>query len=244
MAFTNYWMHGGMLQINSEKMSKSLGNFLLLRDVLKQVEPATLRMLMLQTQYRSPLDYSADRLAEAKASLERIENLIDRLDWVIANPVEGEGSLDLAALQAQMDAVRAGFVESMDDDFNTAGALGSIFTFVGEVNAAVGTSSLTPAEARAAQAARETLVELMGVFGITVGDQKGETYPVEVLALAKEVAGYEGESTVAAVEALLKARAAARKEKNWAVADAVRNGLGELGLLIQDTPQGAKVAFK
>lgn len=244
MAFTNYWMHGGMLQINSEKMSKSLGNFLLLRDVLKQVEPATLRMLMLQTQYRSPLDYSADRLAEAKASLERIENLIDRLDWVIANPVEGEGSLDLAALQAQMDAVRAGFVESMDDDFNTAGALGSIFTFVGEVNAAVGTSSLTPAEARAAQAARETLVELMGVFGITVGDQKGETYPVEVLTLAKEVAGYEGESTAAAVEALLEARAAARKEKNWAVADAVRNGLGELGLLIQDTPQGAKVAFK
>lgn len=242
--FSNYWMHGGMLQINSEKMSKSLNNFLLLREALKRTDPRVLRMLMLQTQYRSPLDFSDERLNEAGVSLERIENLIARLDWLAANPVEGDAVLDAAAVDALVEALRNGFTESMDDDFNTAGALGAIFTFVGELNGMLGNESLAAADAPAVAAARAALVEFMGVFGIEVGKAAQAEYPAEVIDLAREVAGFEGDDAAAAVDALLEARAAARKAKDWGTADAIRDGLTGLGLVIEDTPQGAKVSYK
>ena len=129
--FCNYWMHGGMLQINQEKMSKSLGNFLLLRDVLKMTDARVLRMLMLQTHYRSPLDFSDERLDEAASSLERVENFIDRMDWLVKHPVEGEG-IGTQAFSAPLQALREGFVAAMDDDFNTAGALGALFSCIND----------------------------------------------------------------------------------------------------------------
>ncbi len=241
--FANHWMHSGMLQINQEKMSKSLGNFMLLHEVLETTRPAALRMLMLQTHYRSPLDFSEDRLAEADAALTRIENAVKNLDWLLETAVEGEAALDGAALAARTQAAREGFGTAMDDDFNAPAALGEIFAFVGEVNAAVADRTLSASDVEAVSAARDAIVELMDVLGIAVAEEAaGSAYPVEVVALAAEIAGYAGTDAAEAVDALLVARTAARKEKNWAVADGVRDGLKALGLVVEDTPQGPRVS--
>ncbi|MBQ9954797.1 MAG: cysteine--tRNA ligase [Eggerthellaceae bacterium] len=241
--FANHWMHSGMLQINQEKMSKSLGNFMLLHEVLETTRPAALRMLMLQTHYRSPLDFSEDRLAEADAALTRIENAVKNLDWLLETAVDGEAALDGAALAARTQAAREGFGIAMDDDFNAPAALGEIFAFVGEVNAAVADRTLSASDVEAVSAARDAIVELMDVLGIAVAEEAaGSAYPVEVVALAAEIAGYAGTDAAEAVDALLVARTAARKEKNWAVADGVRDGLKALGLVVEDTPQGPRVS--
>lgn len=246
--FSNYWMHGGMLQINSEKMSKSLGNFLLLRDVLKECDARVLRMLMMQTHYRSPLDFSKERLDEAGASLGRLCCCIDRMDWLASHPDENAPAFvpetEGFTFEKAVKNVREAFAASMDDDFNTAGALGAIFGFVGEVNAALGTATFGSADVANLESVRDVIIELMGVLGIDVAPAKAEvTYPAEVVDLAREVAGFEGEDAAEAVDALLEARANARAEKNWAVADAVRDGLCGLGFTIEDTPQGAKVSY-
>lgn len=245
--FANHWMHSGMLQINQEKMSKSLGNFKLLYEVLETTRPAALRMLMLQTLYRSPLDFSDDRLAEAEAALVRIENAVKNLDWLVETAsADAEPALDSAALLAAAASVREGFIAAMDDDFNAPAALGEVFSFVGEVNAAVADKSLAAADVEAVSAARAVIVELMDVLGVAVAQpsEAGAAYPAEVIDLAAEVAGFAGADAAEAVEALLEARAAARKEKNWAVADRVRDGLTGLGFTIEDTPQGARVSYE
>ena len=264
--FANYWMHSGMLQIanaetgETEKMSKSLNNFLLLHEVLEQVRPAALRMLMLQSHYRSPLVFGEQRVAEADAALTRIENAVKALDWLLETGTpRGEAALEpetpAAALAATLDAaaltdrvavLRAGFTEAMDDDFNAPAALGEIFSFVSDANALVADAkTLAAEEAAAVREARDAIVELMDVLGIDVtAAEVGEAYPVEVVALAADLAGYDGDDPEIAVARLLEARATARKEKNWAVADGVRNGLADLGFVIEDTPQGARVTFE
>ena len=251
--FSNSWMHSGMLQIanaetgEAEKMSKSLNNFLLLYEALEIVRPESLRMLMLQTHYRSPLVFGDQRLSEADAALTRIENAVKNLDWLLSNTADGEAAVDAAALDAAVAAARESFVTSMDDDFNAPEALGAVFGLVNAVNAAVAVGAITAADVAAVTAAREAIVELMGVFGIDVAaaaaGEKGANYPDAVLTLAAELAGFDGTDKAAAVQALLDARAAARKEKNWAVADGVRNGLNDLGFTIEDTAQGARVSY-
>ena len=264
--FANYWMHSGMLQIanaetgETEKMSKSLNNFLLLHEVLEQVRPAALRMLMLQSHYRSPLVFGEQRVAEADAALTRIENAVKALEWLLETGTRrGEAALEpetpAAALAATLDAaaltdrvavLRAGFTEAMDDDFNAPAALGEVFSFVSDANAlVVDAKTLAAEEAAAVREARDAIVELMDVLGIDVtAAEVGEAYPVEVVALAADLAGYDGDDPEIAVARLLEARATARKEKNWAVADGVRNGLADLGFVIEDTPQGARVTFE
>ncbi|MDO5335158.1 MAG: cysteine--tRNA ligase [Coriobacteriia bacterium] len=247
VTFNNYWMHGGMLNINNEKMSKSLGNFLLLRDVLETTPAAVLRMLMLQTHYRSPLDFSDERLRESETALSRIRNFATNTAWAADNAsddVEGAG-LDAEALQAAIAGLREGFAEAMDDDFNTAGALGCVFTFVNEANALVGACTLRPADAELLHQAVDAVVELLAVLGVSLEEESvDQDCPAEIFELASAVAGYEGGNGDEAIQALLDARAAARKEKNWAVADSVRDGFAAAGFVIEDTPQGARVSRK
>src|SRR5699024_550522 len=126
---------GGMLQVNAEKMSKSLGNFKLLRDVLDAVRPEVLRFLMLQTHYRSPLDFSDERLAEAQAALGRIENAVRNLGWQLENAQDAPSPLDTRALMKRAKEAKVAFVLAMDDDFNTCRALGEVFDLVADVNA-------------------------------------------------------------------------------------------------------------
>lgn len=255
--FANYWMHGGMLQINSEKMSKSLGNFLLLRDILETTDPAVLRMLMLQTHYRSPLDFSDARLKESAAALERLENFVTNTLWLAKNPTAQDGDAIAKRTQELIAQMKESFTESMDDDFNTAGALGAIFNFVGEMNTMLADAKISAADAQALTDAAQAVVELMDVLGISieVKDASETTATVlddaesaaEMMVLAMEFAGFSpgdgaDPSTVkAAMAALLDARANARAAKNYAVADAIRDGLNEIGFRIEDTPQGARI---
>lgn len=251
--FSNNWMHSGMLQIanaetgEAEKMSKSLNNFLMLHEALEIVRPEALRMLMLQTHYRSPLVFGDQRLSEADAALTRIQNAVKNVDWLLANASDGAAVVDAQVLRAAIDTAREDFISAMDDDFNAPEALGAVFGLVAAVNTATAEGLITTADAAIVSEARDVLVELMGVFGIDVCasqvTDEGVRYPDAVLSLAAQLAAFDGTDKTAAVQALLDARAAARKEKNWALADAVRNGLSDLGFTIEDTAQGARVSF-
>ena len=182
------------------------------------------------------------------------------LDWLLETgtprgeaalaPETAEGELaavlDAAALTDRVAVLRANFAEAMDDDFNAPAALGEIFSFVSDVNGLVADVTVLAAEeAAAGRAARDAIVELMDVLGIDVtAAEAGAAYPAEVVGLAADLAGYEGDDPEIAVARLLEARATARAEKMWAVADGVRNGLADLGFVIEDTPQGARVTFE
>lgn len=245
--FANYWMHGGMLQINAEKMSKSLGNFMLLRDVLETTRPEVLRFLMLQTHYRSPLDFSDERLAEAEAALGRIENAVRNLDWQLENVEDVPSPLDTRELMKRAKEAKVSFILAMDDDFNTCRALGEVFDLVADVNAQVTGKTLLLSDVPIVREVRDTIVELVGVFGIDVAAaadcDESDAYPAEVVPLAADVAGYVGSDASEAVEALLAARTEARAAKDWGRADAVRDGLCALGFVIEDTPQGPRVSL-
>lgn len=244
--FATYWMHSGMLQINSEKMSKSLGNFLLLHEVLEQARPQALRMLMLQTHYRSPLDFSIARMDEADAALTRIENALGNIRWLCSNAdADAPSTIEQEGLPAKTAQARAAFAASMDDDFNAPAALGAIFTLVSELNQqCAGVTTPSIADAELIMGAHDCIVELLSVLGIRLGEDDRADYPIEVIALAAEIAHYGGDDAMEAVEALIEARALARANKDWETADRVRDGLIELGFVIEDTPQGAKVSYE
>ncbi len=242
--FANYWIHGGMLQINSEKMSKSLGNFLLLRDVLKTTDPRVLRMLMLQTHYRSPLDFSDERLLEAQSALTRLVNFVTNTEWLCSNPAQDPSTLDVDQYHQTVDTMRSSFIEAMDDDFNTAGALGAIFTFVSEANILLSDTCVCCLNAEAVEEGAKAVEELLGVLGIDLNNaqqEEGKESTEELVALASSLAGYSGTESEEAIQALLDCRQSARKEKNFALADQIRDELGALGFTIEDTPQGARV---
>ena len=246
--FAKYWLHGGMLQINSEKMSKSLGNFKLAKDVLAAYDLPVIRLLMLQTHYRSQLDFSDTRLEETTHAYERLANLCRNLRWARDLAACGMGCpIDaVAGLRAAIAAAGEKFDVEMDDDFNTAGALGAVFELARAANhfLAEYQMDLCEDDRLVLCEAEDTVVAQLGVLGIEIAHDQTCCYPLEVVDLAVEIAGYKGDNPDIAVDALLAARSAARAEKDWDRADAVRDGLGSLGFVIEDTPQGARVIFK
>ena len=237
----NVWMHTGMLLINGEKMSKSLGNFFTLKEVLDKYPADAVRLLMLQTHYRSPLDFSFDRLDGAVGTLERIRGTVANLRWAAESaPQDGELNDADRALGAEVDKATAEFGRQMDDDFNTAGALAAIFGLVTAANtylADAGEDTSTAVALRASDA----LVELLGVLGVDSVRPATTELPYELVALAAAHAGYAGDDADEAAEALVAARAEARKAKNWAVADAIRDGIAALGLVVEDTAAGTRI---
>ncbi|MDR2109566.1 MAG: cysteine--tRNA ligase [Coriobacteriales bacterium] len=252
--FANYWLHGGMLTINKEKMAKSEGNYLLLKDVLQQVRPQALRLLMLQTHYRSPFDYSVERLQEATAALERVESAIRNLSWVLKstagvpsapNDISDTNVSWTADLLAKTEQARQQFAEAMDDDFNTAAAVAAVFELVTASNASVQNGIRGDTHHRAVDEALATIIELLSVLGVSLKVVEADAaYPPEVLTLARELAAYPGTNAAEAVDALLAVRAEARAAKDWPRADAVRDRLAALGLVIEDTASGARVVQK
>jgi len=226
--FANYWMHGGMLQINSEKMSKSLGNFMLLKDVLEKYPAPVIRLFMLQTHYRSPLDFSDARLDEASVAYERIITFIRNVHWACELVVDGDGAHDetKAAFSRVLDEAREKFITDMDDDFNTAGALGTLFEVVKQGNGYLQTHEfvLDHDDCALLERAVSLLEELLGALGVdvVVSDEDADT---DVLAL-------------------LEQREAARTDKNWTLADKLRDEIDAMGYVIEDTSQGARVVRK
>ena len=239
------WMHTGMLRVNGDKMSKSLGNFYTLKEVLDKYPADAVRLLMLQTHYRAPLDFSFDRLESTVGTLERLRGCVKNLRWAAKNAqMDGEVSEADRALTQAAEEAREEFGRQMDDDFNTAGALAALFGLANAANRyldAAGTDTSTAACLRAA----DTLSELCDVLGIQLEVAgKEDELPQELVALAKERAGYQGESPEEAANALLEARQAARKAKDWGTADAIRDGIAALGLVVEDTAAGARLRAK
>ena len=256
--FANYWLHGGMLTIDKEKMSKSEGNFLLLKDVLEHVRPAALRLLMLQSHYRSPLDYSAERLDEAQAALERIEGAVRNMYWAVDSCKATTTTTTAAAaedssqplssslvdsLRKQIATTYEQFVVFMDDDFNTAGAIASIYDLVSAGNVSIAAGIENAEHADAVRSAADSIVELIGVLGITLAEGGADTdaLPLGLVDLAASLASYTGSAAADALETLLVARASSRAAKDWATADAIRKGLGALGITVEDTAQGPRI---
>ncbi|MDO5044486.1 MAG: cysteine--tRNA ligase [Coriobacteriia bacterium] len=238
-----YWMHSGMLQVNHEKMSKSLGNFYTLREILDTYSPDAVRLLMVQTHYRSTMDFSFDRLDGASSSLERLKTTMKNLSWHIdqlSDEKKDELSRESLDLQEASKRAREEFTEAMDDDFNSALATAGLFKLQSEINVYLDKIESSKADKSIALAAQDTLRELFGIFGIDINDDK-VSYPQEIIELAKRFSDYEGSDTEEAARILLEVRQEARSQKEWSVADGIRDGLAELGLIVEDTDLGARV---
>ncbi len=254
--FVRYWMHNGLLTIKSEKMAKSLGNIILLREAIKNYGPDTLKVFYFSTHYRSPLDYSEERLEEAKKSLERISDCLSGIS-VISNmkeDIDSEFSKEKTkALKSQILDARKKFVSAMEDDFNTARALAAIFGLVKELNIAISDYSRLPEIGTLERGAKE-VKSLLSILGINVERFEkfmGERavrfvvydYTKEVISLAKEY-GINLEDPDEAIEELIKLREIARRNKNYEVGDAIRERLMACGIEIMDTPLGPRWKIK
>jgi cysteinyl-tRNA synthetase len=217
--FARYWVHNGMLQLSGEKMSKSLGNLITIQDFLNAHEGDVLRLMVLNSSYRGPLTYSDEVVIQAERNLERLR-LALKPAVPAAEAVPGEVT---EALKKQVEATRQGFSEAMNDDFNSAGALGHLFELVRAINqgrdAGVDGDSLGEAQA--------ALRELAGVFG---------------LRLERSVD--QGASAAPFIELLVQVRRELRAQKLWALSDLVRDQLLELGVVLEDGKDGTTWRWK
>ena len=210
--FARYWMHNGMLQLSGEKMSKSLGNLVTIDDFLAKHEPDVLRLLILGSQYRKPLAFNDTVIEDNERALARLRGAL--------RPATGktDQAAEVDTLNAAVAQARAGFVESMDDDFNTAGALGSVFELVTAINrardAGIGGDPFVSAQA--------TLRELTGVLGLQL-----------------EAGTAQGAEAAPFIDLLLELRTKLRAAKQYALADEVRIRLTELGVIVEDTREGS-----
>jgi len=211
--FANYWLHNGMMQLSGEKMSKSLGNLVTIGEFLENYEADVLRMLVLNSNYRNPLTFSDDVLDQTARALERLRGGLRPAYPEAAGAPEDT----LAALAAQLEKTRAGYTEAMDDDFNSAGALGHMFELVRAINQARDAS----ATAEELLAARQTLRQLG-----------------EILGLKMEQAAEEPTGAAPFIDLLIEIRKIMRQEKLWALSDKVRDDLKALGVVLEDTKDG------
>ena len=239
--FANIWMHTGMLLVNGEKMSKSLGNFFTLVEVLDKHSAAALRLLMLQTHYRSPLDFSWERLEGAESSLTRIAGTVENLRWAAVHASGDPDASAAEALGASVEESGRTFTVCMDDDFNTAGALAAVFDEVTRANQYLEDTQVRGAvDEAAAREAAAAIAGALATLGIELPEPK-EELPLGLLGVAAGLVAYTGDDVGVAAEKILAARADARAAKNWDLADAIRDQLKGLGLVIEDTAAGSRL---
>ena len=211
--FARYWIHNGMMQLSGEKMSKSLGNLVTIEDFLAKHEGEVLRMMILNSSYRNPLTFGDEIITQAEKALERLRAALRPAFGSNGTPApEAE-----EALQKQVAVTRQGFLEAMDDDFNTAGALGYLFDLVRAINqardAGVGAGLLSEAAG--------TLRELAGVLGLRL-----------------ERTDKQGGKAAPFVDLMIEIRSELRRQKLWGLADQVRKRLAELGVILEDSKDG------
>ncbi len=214
--FANYWMHNGYITIDKEKMSKSKGNFFTVRDILKDYDGEVMRFFLLSGHYRNPINFSKELMDQAKNSLARMQNAKENLKHLAATE-EGQMSEEEKKTYEGFDAHRQDFINAMDDDLNTADAISAVFELISDINVAVkdGCSK------EFAEKALGVLQELADVLGI-LQDSGDEGIDDDIQALVDE-------------------RQEARKNKNFARADEIRDMLAERGITLKDTPQGVQI---
>ncbi len=210
--FAHYWMHNGYINVDNQKMSKSLGNFFTVREISKQYDLEVVRMFLLSANYRNPVNFSRELVDQTATSLQRLYTARDRLFDTKVDETKDDSSVS-----AVLDEFRDRFNAAMDDDLNTADALGVLFDFARWINI-FATDAHTEA---AIEAVKARYAELNGVLGLVV-KEKNEDFPEEALAL-------------------LEARKEAKKAKDWAKADAIRDELKTMGFAVEDTRDGAKL---
>lgn len=226
--FVHYWLHNGFITVNQEKMSKSLGNFFLVKDILAHFEPEVLRFFILSTHYRSPLDFSDERLTEASRGLERLKTAQENI-LHLAGMKSGGETAAAAALKAAVGKAREEFYEAMNDDFNTALAISVMFGLAKEINiyhsaVIAGNGEKHNETFEQAQGLYRDMAGIIGIFeGETAAKTDANAQLVEQL-----------------MSLIIDIRQDARKKKDWATADQIRDRLQNAGIVLEDSPQGVR----
>ncbi len=208
--FAHYWMHNGFINVDNHKMSKSLNNFFTVRDVAEKFGYEPIRYFLISSQYRSPINYSVDIIEQAKNSLERLYTCRDNIDFALKNAAEG------GEIPQFIEERKQEFIAAMEDDLNTADALAAIFMLVRDINTAIAKG----AGKNTLELCADMFDQLTGVLGLVYN---------------RNTADLDSE-----VEALIEQRTAARKAKDFKTADEIRDRLKEMGITLEDTPQGVK----
>ena len=218
--FANYWLHNGYINVDSKKMSKSLGNFFTVRDIAQKYGYEPIRYLMISSHYRNPVNYSEEIIAQCAASLERLRNFRENLDFALKNANDEIGN------EINLSIYKNKFLDAMNEDLNTADALGVIFEMVRTVNTEVIQKN------KFNKTFIENLInlfdELCGVLGILYDKSRSSNNLI----------------TPQEIENLIKEREQARKDKNWARADEIREELSSKNIILEDTASGTKYTFK
>ncbi len=215
--FSNYWMHNEYININNEKMSKSKGNFFTVRDISKLYDLEVVRLFMLSTHYRNPINFSDEILNQSKAGLERLYNAKERVEFIISKLNDNAENADELKLEEELNSFRQRFIEAMDDDLNTADALSIIFELARFMNSNVNEN-----------ATKEFANKVLGEFNELTG----------VLNVVNKK--HEEDMLDEEIEALIQKRTDAKKNKDFKLADEIRNELLEKGIVLEDTRQGVK----
>ncbi len=212
--FSRFWMHNGYINVDNRKMSKSLNNFFTVREISERYGYEPIRYLMISAHYRSPINYSVEVIEQCVAALERLYTCRDNLDFAIANAPQD----GVQTLKAACDERRAQFIKAMDDDLNTADAIAAVFELVREINSAKGESKESLCYAA------QVFDELTGVLGLLY-NRKKEEIPADILEMAQQ-------------------RQAARKNRDFAAADRLRDEITARGYILEDTKDGPKISKK
>ena len=262
--FVRYWLHNGFLDIEGEKMSKSLGNILTVKDILEKYDPMAIRVFFLLKHYRSPIDFSEERIKEAKAAFNRLKNTYRKIKTII----DQNGGIQKAYEKPEVDSSPLGMIhknkesiiEAMDDDFNTARAIGHLFEIVKIVNSYEEKNTRQPA-VELMQAAKEIFdtigyevfgldfstkfeksqePELLGKAASAIIKIHDETYDNEIWNFVEDLSEdyFKNIGFTATLNTIIHVRTNARKEKNWALSDLIRSEFKNIGIIFEDHPDG------
>jgi cysteinyl-tRNA synthetase len=234
--FVKYWIHNGFVQVNHEKMSKSLGNFFTIRDVLKTIPADVLRFFLMGVHYRHPLDYYDDALNETREAVDRVFTAYETLTALLPEPAALDEAQLTDAQKGQLPALRHavdGLHAAMDDDFNTPRAIGRLFELITTINtiATKGKLAAEPGRSMLLTEAQNALAAFRGILGFPLAE------PADYRARCAEIAMAKHGFTAADIEERITKRNQARESKDWAAADAIRDELAAWGILLKDSPE-------
>ena len=219
--FSRYWMHNGYININNQKMSKSLGNFFTVRDITKKYAPEVVRFFMLSAHYRNPINFSDVLMEQSKSALERVYTCLENMRFLKNTAEKRELTAEEKEFSDKIDAFKQKFIDAMDDDLNTADAIAAVFEIVYGANTTISSKNVNATEL--IDKVIDTITELGSVLG-----------------LFNEV---KDDSADAEIEALIAERTEARKAKNWARADEIRDELAKRNIVLKDTPAGVQWSY-